>query len=249
KYPLKPWVSISGEVRLKGCFEVRPCVAKQQIGTKKNPAPSCKAILDNDRSARSGVYYIKTKPTVTKAYCYMENVPGCGGGGWTTIMKTNGYMQTFRYDSIFWKNKDSHNDIGGQSGTDIQETKLPTYWTLPFTKLCLGMKTKAAQQQPKWVHLNYQANSLYSVIADGNYRGFSIGRDKWKSLLPGSYLQPHCNREGFNSLKRVRIGIEANNENNCGSPDSHLGFGLKCHETTGNCGQKKIKAHGYILAQ
>ncbi|KAK3750715.1 hypothetical protein QZH41_017272, partial [Actinostola sp. cb2023] len=180
-------------------------------------------------SARSGVYYIKTNPTVTKAYCYMENIPGCGGGGWTTIMKTNGYKSTFRYDSALWTNRNPyHVTSHGQSGTDGRETKLPTYWTLPFTKLCLGMKTKAAQQQPNWIHLNYKARSLYSVIADGRYRSFSIGRSKWKSLIAGSSLQRNCNREGFNNLlpqERTRIGILSNNENSCSSPDSRIGFG------------------------
>jgi hypothetical protein len=41
-------------------------------------------------------------------------------------------------------------------------------------------------------------------------------------------LQPHCNREGFNNdvpgYTRVRLGIVANQENDCASPDSRLGL-------------------------
>ncbi|KXJ07098.1 putative skeletal organic matrix protein 5 [Exaiptasia diaphana] len=48
-----------------------------------------------------------------------------------------------------------------------------------------------------------RARSLYSVIADNRYRRVSIGRNKWKSLIPGSSLQKYCNREGFNSKSTV----------------------------------------------
>ncbi|KXJ12878.1 hypothetical protein AC249_AIPGENE11704 [Exaiptasia diaphana] len=63
-----------------------------KLGSLHNPASSCKAILEDDWSAPSGAYYIKTEQTTTKVYCYMEDIPGCGGGGWTTVMKTNGHM-------------------------------------------------------------------------------------------------------------------------------------------------------------
>ncbi|KAK3750003.1 hypothetical protein QZH41_000427 [Actinostola sp. cb2023] len=46
---------------------------------------------------------------------------------------------TFRYDSFLWTNRNAyHVTSHGQSGTDIQETKLPTYWTLPFSKKALS---------------------------------------------------------------------------------------------------------------
>ncbi|XP_028518235.1 uncharacterized protein LOC110249887, partial [Exaiptasia diaphana] len=85
------WVSLKGDVIIKGCYVVRNCHrGRGGLGSKGKPASSCKAIKNDRKSAKSGVYYIKTHPTVTKMYCYMEDIPGCGGGGWTTIMKTNG---------------------------------------------------------------------------------------------------------------------------------------------------------------
>jgi hypothetical protein len=27
-----------------------------------------------------------------KVYCHMTDIPGCGGGGWTLVMKVNGNM-------------------------------------------------------------------------------------------------------------------------------------------------------------
>ena len=55
--------------------------------------------------------------------------------------------------------------------------------------------------------------------------------------------------EGFNCIKerpfRARIGIIANNENHCGSPDSVLGFGIhpKSHKI-GTCGNFVDGGHG-----
>ncbi|KAK3699606.1 hypothetical protein QZH41_014315, partial [Actinostola sp. cb2023] len=252
---------------LEVCDGMRFVAMNAKLGSHRNSAPSCKAILEDDWSAPSGAYYIQTDPTVTKVYCYMKEIPGCGGGGWTTVMKTNGHMPTFRYDSAFWRNKTPYHVTGGQSGADHQETKLPTYWTLPFTRLCLGMKSQF-QSKPNWIRLNYKASSLYSVIADNRYRRFTLGRNRWKSLIPGSSLQKNCNQEGFNSfysLEKVRIGILSNQENDCKSPDSRLGFGgagTNCGVRTddsistgnkarcgGDNGNKVIKTLGYILAQ
>ena len=114
--------------------------------------------------------------------------------------------------------------------------------------------------------INKQANSLHSLIADGNYRSTSLGRHTWKKLIgqQGS-LQRNCNREGFNSHtvqshSKARIGIISNEQNECNSPDSRIGFGTGGlpydDNTCGNTalhqpdnGNRNIKAMGYILVQ
>ena len=117
-----------------------------------------------------------------------------------------------------------------------------------------------------FVVIHQSANSLYELIADGIYRSVSLGRDKWKSLIgPQASLQRNCNKEGFNvvnasSLSKARIGIIANNENDCSSCDSRIGYGTGGYpddlNTCGNeakhdpdNGDKHIKAMGYILVQ
>ena len=173
------------------------------------------------------------------------------------------FQPTFRYDSTFWTDKQSFNDQGGLTGLDHEETKLPTYWSTPFTKICLGMKVG---EQNRFLLLEQASPSLHSLIADGVYRKTSLGRNAWKSLVPGSSLQVRCNKEGFNSrgrmngASRARIGFVANNENDCRFPDSRIGFGTggspdnsnscgnvaKHHPDNGN---KWIKAMGYIFIQ
>ena len=90
-------------------------------------------------------------------------------------------------------------------------------------------------QQIKFIVINQQANSLYSLIADGQYRSTSLGRDRWKSLIGSEVsLQFSCNKEGFNAIStleqssRARIGILGNNElDECDSCDSRIGFGTE----------------------
>ena len=176
----------------------------------------------------------------------------------------NSFQATFRYDSHYWSDKNQYNIPGGRTGFDSQETKLPTYWNTPFSKICLGMKISG---QLRFIVINKQANSLHSLIADGTYRATSLGRNEWKKLIgaQGS-LQQHCNREGFNAVgtkshhSKARIGYIANEQNNCHSCDSRIGFGTGGYPdnstTCGNVaaarpdnGDRYIKAMGYILVQ
>ena len=172
-------------------------------------------------------------------------------------------QSTFHYNSGYWSNETEYNLAGGETGFDSQETKLPTYWNTSFSKICLGMKF---EKKIKFIVIKKQANSLYSLIADGNYRATSLGRDTWKSLIGSqASLQFNCTREGFNAVctsslyAKARIGILGNNENDCDTCDSRIGFGTGGYyddnNTCGNeakwsdNGDKHIKAMGYILVQ
>ncbi|XP_078350722.1 uncharacterized protein LOC144635496 [Oculina patagonica] len=147
---------------------------------------------------------------------------------------------------------------------DHHETKLPTYWNTPFSKICLGMKIG---HQMNFVVLDKQANSLYLLIADGQYRATLLGRKTWKTLIGSqASLQTNCNKEGFNALSgnigsaKARIGFLGNNQNDCSSSDSRIGFGTGGYpdgpNTCGNAaaaspdnGDKSIKVMGYIFVQ
>ncbi|XP_028412658.1 uncharacterized skeletal organic matrix protein 5-like [Dendronephthya gigantea] len=194
----------------------------------------------------------------------MTDIPGCGAGGWTLVLKVDGNKQTFTYESPYWTNNQSYAIEDGLEGLTEKESKLASYWNTPFKKICLGMTVNGHR---RWMTLNYEASSLYSLIADGQYRNTSAGRAAWKSLIAGSSLQLNCNKEGF-SIESihienyVRIGYHANDENNCGTPDSCIGFGtyykacgVTSNITCGNIalcynndnGKKLTPAFGYIL--
>ena len=65
--------------------------------------------------------------------------------------------------------------------------KLPSSWNTSFSKICLGIKIN---NQVNFTEITKSASSLYSLIADGQYRSTSLGRDKWKSVVgPDASLQ------------------------------------------------------------
>ena len=126
--------------------------------------------------------------------------------------------------------------------------------------------------QKKFVVLFKQASSLHSLISDGLYRPTTLGRNKWKSLIGSASLQPNCNQEGFNTkwsyshpgppIRAARIGILGNEQNDCITCDSRIGFGTGGYpDDTNTCGNealsengadngdKHIKAMGYIFVQ
>ena len=178
---------------------------------------------------------------------------------------------TFGYNSAYWSDNRTYDVQGGLEGLTDKETKLESYCNTPFTKICFGMKVGGVT---KWVKLDYNGTSLYSVIADGAFRPTNLGRVTWKSLIDDSSLQVNCNREGFNINVYdrgntnyhilVRLGIVTNNEDSCESCDSFLGFGVlfvhkytSFSKTSGNFapqwgpdnGIKSFPAVGYVLVQ
>ena len=122
-------------------------------------------------------------------------------------------------------------------------------------------------EQENFTAINKSASSLYSLIADGKYRATSLGRNTWKKLIGSrASLQRNCNKEGFNAVgenhshSKARIGYIANQENDCRTCDSRIGFGTGgYHDDSNTCGNqatynpdngnKNIRAMGYILVQ
>ena len=111
-----------------------------------------------------------------------------------------------------------------------------------------------------FIVINKQANSLYSLIADGQHRATTMSRNVWRILIGSQFsLQFNCNMEGFNvvgawsSNSKARIGIIGDREINCASCESRIGFGTGGHpddsNTCGNAAGKQIKAMGYILVK
>ena len=143
---------------------------------------------------------------------------------------------------------------------------MPSYWNTSFSKICLGINITG---NINFAVIDRQADSLHSLIADGQYRNTSLGRDTWKALIgsQGS-LQTYCNKEGFNvgvggfGRARARIGIISNDGDHCSNCDSRIGFGTggapDDNNVCGNAadgnwkpdnGGNNIKAIGYILVQ
>lgn len=146
---------------------------------------------------------------------------------------------------------------------DNSETKLSTYYTTPFSQICLGMKYN---QEKGWMTLNLTSTSLFDLISKNTHHQTTIAVTEWKKLIPsGAELQPNCPKQGINAQRGgtgVCVGIIATKT--CGVDahyNSRLGFGAKgtsCGQDGNNrCGfdarcvngatSKKTK--GYILVR
>ncbi|XP_028396192.1 uncharacterized skeletal organic matrix protein 5-like [Dendronephthya gigantea] len=225
---------------------------KEQVSS-----PSCKELFLKNKSLPDGVHTLHQNSSSPpyKAYCHMTNIPGCGGGGWTLVMKLDGNKNTFIYNSQLWTNNETYAIQDGLEGLTKKESKLASYWNTPFTKICLGMSYNGNR---KWMSFDYTASSLYSMIADGQFRATPAGRTAWLSLIADFSLQPNCNVEGFNvrEYRELRIGFVGNNENDCRTCDTWIGMGIahagmicSASGTIGGGQWQILKTFGYILVQ
>jgi len=145
----------------------------------------------------------------------------------------------------------------GQTGFDNYQTKMPSYWAMPFQKLCVGFKVNNTLN---WTVIPYNGSSLYDVIAPDVFVAVTgVNKTTWMSLIAGSSLQQNCNQTGFNVYGFARLGIRANEQDDCLTCDSAIGFGLGRSYSCGNfcvwhvgCSNGNmtiIRAHGYIMLQ
>jgi hypothetical protein len=157
------------------------------------------------------------------------------GGGWTMVLKVDGREDTFSYVSPLWTDAKPFN-VDPTLGR--AQTKLESFSTVPMTEMLVGIETPIAQDgqlKLKYVKLAASATSARALFQGDKYLASDLGRDAWKAWIPGSSLQPYCNREGFNVTSttkpkdyvRVRIGIVSNEngEGDCSSPNSYIGVG------------------------
>eukprot|EP00795_Rhopilema_esculentum_P007866 gene7866-13744_t len=193
---------------------------------------SCKNVYDSGFTS-SGIYKLQG---MGFHYCHMETLGECTGPGWTLLMKTHGTKNTFGYTANYWTSSNVYNQVYGLAGgLNGEEAKFEAFNRMAFNEVCLGFTASGTSQ---YVKISKSATSFLSVAA-GGFSGTSVARSKWLSLVSGSHLQPGCNLQGFNAHGIVRIGILANNENDCITPDSYIGIGM----TVAYC-SPKTAVHG-----
>ena len=199
------------------------------LGSSSRPAQNCREIQRaRGKAVKSGWYWLDPRVGAGapfKSYCSMTKI----GGGWTLVMAMDGRKGTFAYDAKLWKNKATLRADG--KGKGPFEFKSAAFHRLPFSEVLVGLNVG---KKFRILAIPKKAKSLHALFADGKYRPTKLGRKKWKRLISKSSLQRHCNREGFNvynALMRVRIGIIANQEKDCHTPDSRLGLGAGSNDS------------------
>lgn len=204
--------------------------------------------LDVDEVLVSGVYPLDPdgpggEPSYA-AYCELELM----GGGWTLVLKSSGESKTFDWSSPRWTNVATYQSEFPD--LDHSEAKLPSYTRVPLTELLVGFEVPIGvdPDDPKmnWIRLPVAGASLHALIAPGAYTPTQLGREAWKDTIAGSSLQSFCNREGLNvsgdnpAGVRVRVGIIANEYNDCEYTDSRIGVGGHGGDYTELCGTQDL---------
>jgi hypothetical protein len=209
------------------------------------PTASCAALHQHNASLPNGEYVINPPGgTGFPAYCDMTDK----GGGWTLVLKMGSTASpgTFAYDASLWTVPESLNATSTNMGE--VEAEFPSYARVPVTNGVLAMMAPLglADATPTTVNMLVlsltDSTSLEHLISTSaqNSVGLDAGRAGWLSLpVPDAALQENCNAQGVNvsgSNKAdacggpadgvsIRLGIIANDQDDCCSPNSYIGFG------------------------
>ncbi|XP_065057327.1 uncharacterized protein LOC135685341 [Rhopilema esculentum] len=175
----------------------------------------------------TGVYWLTN---IGYHFCRMTSLGECSGGGWTLILKTLKELTTFNYDANYWTtyNKYNHAYTVAEGLLLGEEAKYEAYNKLAFTKVCLVFRIAGRYT---FLQIDKTASSMLDVMNSG-YQATTVGRTKWLSLVENNQMQTQCNKEGFSVDNLVRIGIIANNEDDCFTPDSYIGIGIHGRAST-----------------
>ena len=97
--------------------------------------------------------------------------------------------------------------------------------------------------------LDYEASSLYSLIADNKQRNTSAGFNKWTPLIQNvHYWHKKCKKEGFNVKGErfiSRVAFVSNDLHQCPSVGTAIGFGMQFEND--KCVGNRVVSAGYAF--
>ncbi|MBM4353381.1 MAG: hypothetical protein FJ109_06215 [Deltaproteobacteria bacterium] len=176
---------------------------------------SCKALKAKFPQLGDGAYTLDADGALAdppyKAWCDMA------GGGWTLVLKANGET-TLWYGAAYWTDNSLLNEA--QPSTTPGNSKYAAFLKVKVTEMkgCLdGLCYSKAFDGTK------AAREIFAGGQDtvGGHPGFQDG--------PNWSTQPNCKNYGINTpwnYQQTRFGYTANQEGDCNSNDTAIGFGL-----------------------
>ncbi len=183
-----------------------------------HPGYSCDDILRKGSSFGDGVYWID--PDRTGAYqvwCDMTT----DGGGWTLLLKTDGNRTPLNYTDALWTDRNLLNETDVSTDTTAP-SKYESFTDLPLTALRACFPTEGG---------GHCATKTFTSgpTAVGIFAGAADTVNGHPDFLSSWSTQPNCQVFGINTpyqYRRARFGWTANQENDCNSNDTAIGFGL-----------------------
>ena len=209
-----------------------------------NAAASATAILANDPTAANGIYWLNHGGGAYQAYCDMSN------GGYILCAKIpqspNNTSNPWSYSGSRWSSSSPVNESQCQNtgSGDALNRAYYEYQTQTGFRFCMSSVTNV---------LTVARGGVTPKDAfTGSQYNTSLSRNDFLGWIPESSSQwnnqPHCNRNGFNrtdsSNARMRFGHTMNNENECNSNDSAIGFGCYTNNNSSS-GTRNCAAGGF----
>lgn len=203
--------------------------------TSGKAATSAQDIKTITGTTTSAYYWILIGSTPTQVYCDMT-----GATAWMLAMHVSKTSHaTFGYNSAYWTDSSDLNPTGDPlTDINIKNGVVWTGYTVSNIRLTGSATVNAYTSNPlTFTGFGATLQTIFSSAANSYDSNVNIGRTawiNWSNAVSGTSTsqwdnQPNCNRDGINVngvYHFARIGITFNNEADCATNDSGVGFGM-----------------------
>lgn len=196
-------------------------------------AAALKSLLSTTTST---YYWILIGGTPRQVYCDMS-----GATAWMLAMRASGSAETstFGWSSAYWTNATSLNETGDPL-TDINIKNGYIWQSFTVANIRLTGNTTATAYNTNatttFSGFNTTLQTMFSSANNSYSTNVEWGRTNWINWCNSAAgtatshwdNQPNCNLDAVNAngtYHAARFGISFNNENDCASNDSGIGFG------------------------
>lgn len=269
--------SDTSQVNTTGIFSMSHQYYMIQEGGWRPPGPgeaestaasSAKAIYDSGNRT-NGVYWLKHGSNAAyQNYCWIDSN---SGGGYMLIGKIdNGNPAAWRWSGGNWNSSSAVDESNCQTLNNNSGLTRGWYQYTLQTGFRMGLHSSVPTVVTNYLSEAKTGNTARHFF--NNQSSCQNGRNQFKSWLAGAgsgfdngfnsnydSCQANCNSSGFHNStnsSNTKWGTTGNNEGDCNSNDSCIGFGGTangCNMAAGgeatHCGNYDRFAIGYIFAQ
>lgn len=195
----------------------------------EGPQRDCFRIFARGLSVGSGVYTLVERDTLFEpqrysAFCDMGEAPG-----FTLVLRGDGDAGELTYFSNFFTCERCTREEDDLELDSNRESQFLSFGSAPAREVLVALRgggsfdRRAILEHPEGYESAFELFDDRDDVAAIN----NVTREEMLGLLDDSDLQDNCNFIGFNvgTSRFTRVGIVANDQGDCGSTNSYVGFG------------------------